>query len=82
MGLLLFFVPSILISILTPLLLFLCLISVLLFHARVLGKTLVHEFHISYNHTEYYLFFLTVQLHEHNKCIRCESKITDALVNL
>ena len=27
------------------------------FHALVFGKTLVHEFHISYSHTEWYLIF-------------------------
>ena len=26
-------------------------------HARMFGKTLVHELHISYSHTELYLFF-------------------------
>ena len=26
-------------------------------HARVFGKTLVQEFHISFSHTEWYLFF-------------------------
>ena len=35
----------------------LCLISFLLFHARVFEKTLVHEFHISYSNTEWSLFF-------------------------
>ena len=37
--------------------LFLYLISFLLFPARVFGKTLVHEFPISYSHTEWYLLF-------------------------
>ena len=38
--------------------LFLCLISFLLFPgARVFGKTLVHEFHISYSQTEWLLLF-------------------------
>ena len=27
-------------------------------HARVFGKTLMHEFPISYSHTEWYLLFL------------------------
>ena len=27
-------------------------------HARVFGKTLVHEFHISYSHTEWYILAL------------------------
>ena len=36
-------------------------------HVRVFGKTLVHEFHISYRHTEWYLlFFPTVQLQVSN----------------
>ena len=50
-------------------------------HARVLGKTLVHEFFISYSHTEWYLFFpdsATTQ-----KRIRCEMAIlAQALVTL
>ena len=36
-------------------LLFLCLISLLLFPYASFGKTLLHEFHISYCHTEWYL---------------------------
>ena len=44
-------------------LLTLCFCYIILFHsccshARVFGKTFVHEFHISYSHTEWYLFFL------------------------
>ena len=35
-------------------------------HARVSGKTLVHEFHISYSQPEWYLLFPTVQLQVHN----------------
>ena len=31
-------------------------------HALVFGKTLLHEFHISYSCTEWYLFFPTVEL--------------------
>ena len=34
-------------------------------HEQVFVKTLVHEFPISYSHTEWYLLFLTVQLHVH-----------------
>ena len=37
--------------------LFLYLISFLLFPGAVFGKTLVHEFPISYSHTECYTFF-------------------------
>ena len=55
------FVPAVLFSILTPLsssssvpfFLFHSCCS----HARVFGKTLTHEFHISYLHTEWYLLF-------------------------
>ena len=36
---------------------FFILFHSLCFHARVFGKTLLHEFHISYSHTEWYLFF-------------------------
>ena len=32
-------------------------ISFLLFSSQVSGKTLVHEFHISYRHTEWYFLF-------------------------
>ena len=50
---LLLFVPAVLFSILTPLF---CVSSFVLFrsgcsHAQVFGKTLVHEFRISYSHT-------------------------------
>ena len=38
-------------------LLFLCLISFLLFPCAMFGKTLVHEFLISYSHTEWLSFF-------------------------
>ena len=31
-------------------------------------KTLVHELHISYSHTEWYFLFLTVQLQVHTVC--------------
>ena len=68
---LLFFVPALLLSILTPLLIlafFVCFF--ILFHsccshAQVFGKTLVHEFSISYSHSEWYLLFPTVQLQVH-----------------
>ena len=36
------------------------------FHARVFRKTLLYEFHISYSHTEWYLFFPIVLLQVHN----------------
>ena len=42
-------------------------------HAPVFGKTLLHEFLISYSHTECYLFFQTVQLQMHAMCIRSEN---------
>ena len=53
--------PVLLLSILTPLLpsssvsLYFFILAVA--HARVFGKTLVHEFHMSYGHTEWYLLF-------------------------
>ena len=77
------FVPALLLSILT--LLFLPYSSVSLFHsccshARVFGKTLVHEFHISYSNTEWYLLFRTVQLYECTFCIWSEK--LETLVNL
>ena len=53
----LYFFPYMHSSLLTVFLRFFCLISFLLFPCRVFGKTLVHEFHISYSHTEWYLFF-------------------------
>ena len=34
-------------------------------NAQVFGKTLVHEFPISYRHTEWYSRFPTAQLHVH-----------------
>ena len=57
---LLFFVPALLISIFKPL--FYLLRLFILFHsccshARLFGKTLVHEFLISYSHTEWCLLF-------------------------
>ena len=60
---LLFFVPALLLSILTPL--FLPSLSVSLInlfhpscsHARIDGKTLVLEFPIFYSHTKWYLLF-------------------------
>ena len=42
--------------------LFLCLISFLLFPCAGVWKTLVHEFHISYGHTEWYLHFSRVEI--------------------
>ena len=41
--------------------LFLYLISFLLFPCQMFGKTLVHEFPISYSHTEWYFFFRSVK---------------------
>ena len=59
---LLLFVPALLLSILTPLFLPSSSVFFVLFrsccsHARVFGKTLVHEFPVSYSHTEWYLPF-------------------------
>ena len=55
------FLPTLLLSIFTPLLtIFVCffvLFRSCCSHARVFGKTLVHEFPISYSHTEWYLPF-------------------------
>ena len=54
-----FFMPALLLSILTSIFLpsfFYILFHSCYSHARVFGKTLVHEFHIS-SHTEWYLFF-------------------------
>ena len=52
-------------------------------NARVFGKTLVHEFLISYNHTEWYLFFFpTVQLQVNILYSERKSRYTCALVNL
>ena len=46
------------------------------------GKTLGHEFLISYSHTEWYFLFPTVQLQVHTEnSARC-GRNTDALVNL
>ena len=41
-------------------------------HARVFGKTLVHEFPISYSRTEWYLFFsdsATTSAHYTAQCV-------------
>ena len=54
------FMPSLLLSIHLSsylFLLFLSLISTCCSHARVFGKTLVHEFYIFYSNTEWYFFF-------------------------
>ena len=58
---LLFIVPALLLSILTPLFLS-CSCFFILFHpccsnARVFGQTFVHEFPISCSHAELYLLF-------------------------
>ena len=50
-------------------------------HARVSGKTLLHEFHISYSNTECYIPFLTVHLQVHNVYSERKSINTCALVN-
>ena len=44
-------------SLLTFLVCFIILFHSCCSHARVFGKTLLHEFHISYSHIEWYLFF-------------------------
>ena len=58
---LLSFVPALLLSILTPLVLpsrlSLCLFKSCCSHARVFEKTLVHEFTIFYRYTEWYFIF-------------------------
>ena len=57
---LLIFVPALLLSIRLSsyhLCLFFVLFSSCCFHAQVFGKTLVHEFRISYCHTEWFLLF-------------------------
>ena len=59
--LLFFFMPALLLSILTPFFVPSCSVSFLFHsccsHASVFGKTLVHQFHISYSHTEWYFIF-------------------------
>ena len=51
-------------------------------HAQVFGKTLVHEFPISYRETEWYLLFLTVQLQELNVHSELKTRNSCALANL
>ena len=51
-----FFMPALPFSIVTPLFFFVLFHSCSS-HARVFGKTLVHEFPLSYLHTEWYLLF-------------------------
>ena len=42
------------------------------FHSRLLGKTLVHEFLISYSHTEWYLLFFAI--HDRNgRRVACQN---------
>ena len=76
--LLFYFVQALLLSILTPLFFPSSSVS----HARVFRKTLVHEFHISYGHTEWYLFFPIVQLQVHNVYSERKTRNSYALVNL
>ena len=49
-------------------------------HARVFGKTLLHEFHISDSHAEWYLLFPTEQLQVHNVYSVRKTKNSCALV--
>ena len=42
----------------------------------------MHEFHISYSHTEWYLFFSIVQLQVHNVYSVRKTKNSCALVNM
>ena len=54
---------------------------------KVFGKTLVHDFFISYSHTEWYLFFsdsatIMVQLQVNILYSERKSRNTSALVNL
>ena len=51
-------------------------------HERVFGKTLLHEFLISYIHTKWYLFFSEVQLQVHKVYSERKSRSTSALQNL
>ena len=52
-------------------------------HALVFGKTLVHEFPISYSHTEWSTcHFPTVQLQVHNMYSERKTRNSCALVNL
>ena len=48
---------------------------------KVFGKTLVHEFPISYSHTEWHLLFPTVQLRVHNENPARFGRNTYVLVN-
>ena len=52
-------------------------------HAQVFGKTLVHEFLISYSHTEWHLFFSDSATTSAQKRILCEmATVANALVTL
>ena len=71
------FVPALFLTILTPF--FFPFLFILFqsccFHARMFGKTLVHEFYISYSHTEWYLLFPTAQPHVHMRRSRLDSLV-------
>ena len=70
-----FFPYSLFSSYLLPLLL--CLISFFLFlYAQVVRKTLVHEFHISNSHTEWYLLFQLCESNENLETVRFCSNST------
>ena len=51
-------------------------------NARVFGKTLVHQFPISYSHAEWYFCFPTVQLQVHILYLELKNINASALVNL
>ena len=45
-------------------------------HARVFGRTIVHEFLNTYGHTKSYLLFPTAQLHVHKRRSRRDSVLS------
>ena len=82
--LLFYFVPTLLVSILTPLFLssssvslpFLCLISFLLFQcASVWGNTRAWVLHFLRPYLMALVFFLTTQLHVHKRRLRLDSRL-------
>ena len=86
-GLIFSFVLALLLSILTPLFLPTSSVFFILFHSccshvQVFGRTLVHEFPISYSHIERYLLFPTVELQVHNVYSDRKIRNTSALINL
>ena len=79
-----YFIPSLLFFMIIFLLTFFCyfvLFTSWRYHTRVFGKTLLHEFHISYRHTEWSSFLqqcTTIAEREFG----ARGRNTDALVNL